>query len=285
MTTLPPTLRLGPVHLVVSDLDRSVPFYREALGLALVRRDDEAAVLGAGDAELVHLTEHPGARRAGRHAGLFHVAILHPDRGALGHALRRLAATRTPLTGASDHGVSEAIYLDDPDGNGIELYADRPRAEWPAPSAPGERVGMYTIPLDIESVVEAAGHDATPPEVDPGTVVGHVHLHVGGIAQGIAFYDGVLGFDPMATIPSAAFLAAGGYHHHLGINVWRGEGVGPAPPGTVGLARWTVLLETAEEVDGVRVRVETAGYPVATVPGGFETRDPWDIVVRVAASP
>jgi catechol 2,3-dioxygenase len=140
---LPATLRLGAVHLTVSDLERSVGWYQDALGLRVQRREDAAAALGAGGEELVVLHEEPGARPAGRHAGLYHFALLFPAREELARAVRRLIDARTPISGASDHGVSEAIYLPDPDGNGIELYADRPRAAWPPP-APGERIGMFT---------------------------------------------------------------------------------------------------------------------------------------------
>src|SRR5215216_5813238 len=140
---LPPTLRLGAVHLTITDLDRSAAFYEDAVGLMVHRREDGVAALGAGEEDLVVLHEQPGARRAGRHAGLYHYALLYPDRTELARALARLAATRTPIDGAADHGVSEAIYLSDPDGNGIELYADRPRTAWP-PAPAGARVGMYT---------------------------------------------------------------------------------------------------------------------------------------------
>src|SRR5688500_16699699 len=144
---LPATLRLGAAHLTVSDLDRSVGFYQDALGLRQHRRDDAVAALGTGGEDLLVLHEEPGARPAGRHAGLYHFALLYPTREELARAVQRLAVTRTPISGASDHGVSEAIYLPDPDGNGIELYADRPRDAWPPPGGPDERVGMFTRAL------------------------------------------------------------------------------------------------------------------------------------------
>jgi len=245
MTThavLPATLRLGEVHLTVTDLDRSVGFYQDALGLRLHRRDDPVAALGAGEEDLVVLHEEPGARPAGRHAGLFHYALLYPSREELARALHRLARARAPLTGASDHGVSEALYLTDPDGNGIELYADRPRAAWPPPEG-GARIGMYTRALDLDDLVATVAGDEPVAQAGPGLRMGHVHLHVGELHAARAFYADRLGLDVMTRYPGALFLAADDYHHHLGVNTWRGEGVGPAPAGTVGLREWTIVLE------------------------------------------
>jgi len=268
---LPSTLRLGAVHLTVTDLDRSVGFYQDALGLRAHRREDRVAALGAGGEDLLVLHEEPGARRAGRHAGLFHYALLFPAREELAHAVRRLAATRTRIDGASDHGVSEAIYLSDPDGNGIELYADRPREVWP----PGEgdaRIGMYTRPLDLEDLLATVAGQEPVAHAGPGLRMGHVHLHVGDIAAARTFYSGVVGLEAMASMPSALFLAAGGYHHHLGVNTWRGEGVGPAPAGTVGLREWTIVLEA----DALAALRERAGLS-----DGDLLEDPWGIRARV----
>ena len=166
--TLPAALRLGPVELTVADLGRSVAFYEESLGLKIHRREDGRAALGAGEEDLLRLVGEPGARPAGRHAGLFHLALLYPGRTQLAGALARLVAARTRLSGAADHGVSEALYLADPDGNGIELYADRPRAQWPAPEAPGERIGMFTAALDLRDLLQVADGDGArrPPRPD-----------------------------------------------------------------------------------------------------------------------
>src|ERR671915_641436 len=161
-TTLPGDLRVGQVHLRVRDLDRSVPFYEGSIGLRLHRREEGVAALGTGADELLVLHEEPAARPAGRHAGLYHFALLHPSRRELARAAQRLIETRTPTSGASDHGVSEAIYLPDPDGNGIELYADRPRDRWPGPDA-GMKVGMYTIALDLQGLLDVAGGGGPPP--------------------------------------------------------------------------------------------------------------------------
>jgi catechol 2,3-dioxygenase len=272
---LPATLRLGAVHLTVSDLDRSVAFYQDSLGLRLHRLQDAVAALGAGGDDLVVLHEQLGARRAGRHAGLYHYALLYPSREELAHAVQRLAVTHTAISGASDHGVSEAIYLPDPDGNGIELYADRPREAWPRPSAAGERVGMFTRALDVEGLLATVPADERPPaHPDAGLRMGHLHLHVGDVDAARDFYAGVIGFEEMTTYPGAIFLAAGGYHHHLGANTWRGEGVGPAPEGTVGLREWTIVLD-ADALDALRGRLAAAG-----IGGGDVVADPWGIRVR-----
>ena len=281
---LPAALRLGAVHLTVSRLDRSVAFYQDAIGLRVRRQDETSAVLGTDAADLVVLVEDPVAKAAGRHAGLYHLALLFPDRLALSQALRRLAVTRTPIEGAADHGVSEAIYLPDPDGNGIELYADRPREQWPEPTTPDTKVGMYTIALDLDDVLALSHGHELPRHAADGLVLGHMHLHVGDVDEALRFYGGVLGLETMAFLGSAAFVAAGGYHHHLGLNVWRGRGVGPAPEHTVGVREWEVVLPSAGDVAAVRERVAGAGAPVVERPGGFLTRDPWEIAVAFVAA-
>jgi catechol 2,3-dioxygenase len=231
--TLPGALRLGPVHLTVTDLDRSVGFYREALGLQTHGRDETMAAMGAGGEDVLVLVEEPGAARAGRHAGLYHVALLYPSRAELAFAALRLAESRTPIQGASDHGTHEAIYLADPDGNGLELAADRPRELWPDLAS---QLLTGIRPLDVEDLLGSVTGEP-PRRTGAGLAVGHLHLHVGGIGRALAFYRDVVGFAPTADLPSAAFVAAGGYHHHLGLNVWRGRGVPPVPPGIVGLRR------------------------------------------------
>ena len=221
-------------------------------------------------------------RRAGQHAGLYHYALLYPSREELARAAVRLATAKWTIQGASDHGTHEAIYLPDPDGNGIELAADRPREAWPKTLeyAGGPR------PLDLENLLSVVADEEPRREAGPGLVVGHVHLHVGDLERGLAFYRDVLGFELMALIPgAAAFVSAGGYHHHLGFNVWRGEGVGAAPAGRVGLRHWTVVLEKAEEVAEVRERAGAAGVEVeeGETGGGFLVRDPWEIAVAFVA--
>jgi catechol 2,3-dioxygenase len=276
---LPAGLRLGAVELIVTQLDRSVAWYASALGLRVHRHDLDVAELGDGTVASVVLHEDPVARPAGRHAGLYHVALLYPDREELARAALRLAATRTPIQGASDHGTHEAIYLADPDGNGLELAADRPRAQWPTPEE--EFSGGGPRPLDVEALLQTVAGEAAPPQIHPGLRTGHVHLHVGSVADGLAFYRDVLGFEVWGQLPSAAFVGAGGYHHHLAFNVWRGPGVPPAPAHTVGLRTWTVELPLAADVAAARARVQAAGLPVDDVPGGFLVRDPWEIAVRL----
>ncbi len=279
LPTLPAALRLGPVHLTVSDLDGSVAFYERALGLQRHDRAGEVATLGAGGEDLLVLVEEAGAGPGGRHAGLFHFALLYPDRQELARAVLRLAGAGTRIEGASDHGVSEAIYVRDPDHNGIELYADRPRSAWPPPRHPDEKVEMYTIALDMEGLMREIAGEQARDRAGPGIAIGHVHLHVGDVGRGLAFYRDVLGFELIASLPSAAFVSAGGYHHHLGFNVWLGPDVEPLPPNTAGLRTWTVLLTCDDEVAAVRARVETAGLPARSHDGGFLVRDPWGTAV------
>lgn len=280
---LPGTLRLGAVHLTVSGLDRSIGFYERAIGLRVHSRDGGEAALGAGGGDLLVLVEDAAARPRGRHAGLFHFALLSDSREELGHALARLLATRTRITGASDHGVSEAIYLSDPDGNGIELYADRPREEWPGPSLPGSRVGIFTAPLDLQPLADLVEGDPRP-QAGSGLSMGHVHLQVNDIAAARGFHAGLLGFEVMLDIGSAAFLAAGGYHHHLGVNVWGGEGIPAARgSGTLGLRHWTVVLEDANQVAAVEQRLGAAEVLTTAIGSGFLAGDPAGLGVAVVA--
>jgi catechol 2,3-dioxygenase len=280
---LPATLRLSAVHLTVSDLDRSIAFYEDSIGLRLHRRDGSVAAMGAGEDDLLVLYEEPHARRAGRHAGLYHYALLYPSREELARAAVRLAETQTPVQGASDHGTHEAIYLPDPDGNGIELAADRPREEWPDLANPDWGDGPR--PLDTGALLATVAGEEPRREAGAGLAVGHVHLHVGDLERGLAFYRDVLGFDLVMFFPGqAAFVSAGGYHHHLGFNTWRGLGVPPVPEGRVGLRHWTVVLDDPKEVAAVRKRVEAAGIEAEEAEGGgFLVRDPWGIAVLFVA--
>src|SRR4051794_33284859 len=218
------TLRLGAVHLTVTDLDRSVAFYQDAIGLRVHRREGDVAAMGAGGEDLVVLVEEQTARRAGRHAGLYHFALLVPNRTELARSLQRLAVTRTPIDGASDHGISEAIYLPDPDGNGIEIATDRPREVWPDLSTLGR-----PQPLDLYGLLGTLGDAEPVRHADAGTIVGHVHLHVNDMAAARGFYEDVIGFAPMTVMANAAFVSVAGYHHHLGFNTWRGAGIPPGP--------------------------------------------------------
>ncbi len=278
--TLPDGLRLGPVHLTVSDLDRSIAFYESAIGLQLARRDGSEAALGAGGDDLLVLVEEPDARRAGRHAGLYHFALLYPSRLELARAAQRLIATQTPVSGASDHKISEAIYLPDPDGNGIELAADRARERWGDLADPTALGGPE--PLDMQGLMALVEGEDLHERAAEDLKVGHVHLHVGDVEDALGFWRDLIGFEVMTRLPSAAFIAAGGYHHHLGLNTWRGEGVPRMPSGVVGMRHWTIVLDTPAEVAEVRERLVAAGAPTAELPDGFLTRDPWNnaLVVR-----
>lgn len=281
---LPAALRLGAVHLTVSDLDRSVAYYQDIAGLVQHDRDGAVASLGTGGEDILVLHEDPAAREPGRHAGLFHLALLYPSRLELSRTTRRLAGSRIPISGASDHGVSEALYLCDPDGNGVELYADRDASVWPAPAAgTEEKVGMFTRALDVEDLLRVSDGEEVTRHAADGLVVGHLHLHVGSIPDAVAFYRDVVGFEQMTTYPGASFLAAGGYHHHLAVNTWAGEGVGPAPDHVAGLREWTVVLPDQAAVDAVGTRLDAAGATVLRVDGqGLLTFDPWGIALRIS---
>lgn len=281
--SLPDDTRLGPVELTVSDLDRAIAFYTGALGLQLHRREEELAALGAGEEDLLVARALPEARRAGRHAGLYHVALLYPSREELARALLRLAGAKAAIQGASDHGTHEAIYLADPDGNGLELAADRPRERWTSFEEEFARGGP--LPLDMQALLDAGGPAPPPAQAAPGLRIGHIHLHVGDIERGLRFYRDVVGFEPTAVLPSAAFLSAGGYHHHIAINTWRGTGVGPAPPDAVGLRRWTVLLGEQQALAALESRAQSAGVQPRRQDGALELSDPWGMAVRVALAP
>ncbi len=266
-------LSLGPAELTVADIERELALYRDVLGLKVSEVGDGSRVvaLSAGDEPLLLLHERPGAqRKPPRTTGLYHIALLMPTRRDLARTLAVLAGARYPLSGASDHLVSEALYLDDPEGNGLEIYADRPRAEWPRA---GREVRMAVDPLNIESLL--AELDEAPWEgMAASTVVGHMHLHVANLAASEAFYGGVLGFELMQRYPGALFMAAGGYHHHLGLNTWAGVGAPPPPPDSTGLRRFTVRLSSAEALQAVASRVREANLPVEELAEGLLVRDP-----------
>jgi catechol 2,3-dioxygenase len=269
-----PATTVGAVHLTVADLARSLDYYTRAIGLRERERGGPLARLGSDDEDLVVLHEEPGARPVQGHTGLFHFALLVPDRPALARWLRHAADARVPMTGMSDHLVSEALYLRDPDGHGIEIYRDRPRDEW---RWDGDRVRMATLPLDAVDLVSAAGGNGSEPfaGLPGGTTMGHVHLHVADVADTEAFYRDVLGFDVVASLgDQATFMSAGGYHHHVGANTWAGQGATPPPPGSAALRHATILLPDAAERDRVVDRVAAAGGEVGEVDGAPLVRDP-----------
>jgi catechol 2,3-dioxygenase len=273
-TRLAPTTTVGPVALTVADLDRSRDYYTRAIGLRELERDGSRLSLGADGRELLVLEEEPGARPAPRSTGLFHFALLLPDRAALARWLVHAAGERVPLSGASDHLVSEALYLGDPDGHGIEIYRDRPRDEW---ARDGDQIRMATLPLDVDDLVTAFDGDQGAPYAGmaPGTRMGHVHLKVADVGDTERFYNGVIGFDVMARYGSdATFLSAGGYHHHVGGNTWASLGAGPPPPGSAALRHATIVLPDAAERDRVAARVADAGQEPQAREDGVLVRDP-----------
>jgi catechol 2,3-dioxygenase len=279
--------RMGAVHLVVSDLERSLGYYESAVGLSIREHGDGRALLGAGGDDLLVLIEQPGAHPSRGHCGLYHFALLLPQRVDLARWLAHAARDHVALAGLADHFVSEAIYLSDPDGHGIEIYWDRPRKVWEGRVA--ER--MTTLPLDTSSLfaelaAPASGSLAPGAEpVDPmtapfgglpaGTTMGHVHLCVADIPRTIAFYRDVLGFALMASLGGqAAFLSAGGYHHHIGANTWESAGARQPPEGSATLKQATIVLPSVIERDLVVARVATAGYELRYLEDGALVHDP-----------
>jgi catechol 2,3-dioxygenase len=311
MAVLSPAIALGPLRLTVADFVGASAFYERAVGLRRLPGDDDAervVRLGAGDGgdgpALVELIADAAAPPRARHAcGLFHLALLVPDRLALAQALRRVVTAGWRLDGASDHLVSEALYLSDPEGNGIELYRDRPRAEWRREES-GE-LAMATLPLDLEDLAgELVGGDEDDdgaarellaaatiedPGMPAGTTLGHVHLQVAELAAAEAFYAGALGFEvTVRSYPGALFVAAGGYHHHLGLNTWSSAGGPPADPRARGLRDFAIRLPSAAERDAAAQRVAQAGYAVREEPDAERqaavATDPFGIVVRLSAA-
>jgi catechol 2,3-dioxygenase len=265
-----PNLRIRSVELAVSDLPRSIDFYERVLGLPLIAREPRSAALGpdAGrPALLLSELAEPVPATPGS-AGLFHVAWLHPTREALAASLRRVVGEGWRFDGASDHGVSEALYLQDPDGLGIELYADRPRERWQRPQG-GRGVAMVTLPLDIEDLL-AASAGPPPPSVPPDTRVGHVHLKVADVERAAAFYE-QLGFSEQARMPSAAFVSAGGYHHHVGLNSWQSAGAAPSPADAPDLRGVTFELSDAAALEQLE---RAAGAAAHRDNGTVTVRDP-----------
>jgi catechol 2,3-dioxygenase len=276
---LPEAMRLGPVRLEVADLDRSLDYYTKVIGLRLINRAEKTVTLGPVDEDmvLVELNEAPGAlpHPYNGRLGLYHFAILLPSRAALGRFVAHLAEVNAHA-GQADHYVSEAFYLRDPDGLGIEVYADRPREQWPVVDG---KLSMGLDPIDMESLLKEAG--GVPWTGMPaGTRIGHVHLHVGDLTKAEQFFHRVLGLDLTASMPSALFMSAGGYHHHLGANTWAGNSA-PPKQGDARLLEWTIVLPTADDSALAAKALQAAGYQVSRVKDHWIAEDPWGTSFRI----
>jgi catechol 2,3-dioxygenase len=270
---LPAGTHIGNITLKVRNLDRSLGFYSQVLGFHLLARAGREATLSAGfdSRALVTLYELPGALlRPPGTSGLFHVAVLYPSREALGTALHMLMRQEYPVRGSSNHGVSEAIYITDPDRNGVELYADLPREQW---RKTGREVEMVTEPLDVERLLEESPPVGEAP-IPPHTTIGHIHLQVSHLEKSLAFYRDLLGFRvTQSNYPGALFLAAGAYHHHIGLNVWAGEGVPPPPPDSTGLRSFTVLIPGKKAFERLVAHLTASGieaFPEVSASSGLE---------------
>ena len=294
---LPSDTHIGRVRLRVADLERSLRFYRDVLGFRVAREEPSRVALepgsdnrqDAGDTngagELILLEERPGIRRRPSRpatTGLYHVALLVPTRAELGRALLGLNRAQYPLRGMSDHAVSESLYLDDPDGNGLEIYADRPRAEWPI----RDSVVQLTVdPMDVEGVISSAQPVSLPWRgLPPGTVVGHVHFTVSDLERAVGFYRDVVGFDMMMRIPSLAAVSAGGYHHHLNLNTWAGEGAPADSDQVAGLAGWELRVPDARARRDLIDRLAAAGALTGSA-GAGAARDPDAITIEIDDTP
>ena len=278
-TRLPAATTLGAAHLTVADLPRALAFYRDILGFVARQTAPGVVALSAGpDAEpIITLTEQPGARtKPARTTGLYHVAILLPSRLDLGRTLRRLVETDYPLQGASDHLVSEALYLADPDGNGLEIYRDRERDEWPRVDG---QIVMDSLPLDLRALIREAVADGQEwTGVASGTRIGHVHLQVADLEEAVRFYRDILGFDLITRMGnSAAFLSAGGYHHHIGLNTWGTAGAPQAPADAVGLRSFDILLPAGSDLPTGAARIGATEAPGDSI----EARDPSGTIARL----
>jgi catechol 2,3-dioxygenase len=276
-------ISLGAVRLNVADLDRARRFYEEVVGLRTLDGAADVVRLGVdGRAALVELAGRPGAPgRPPGTTGLFHLAILLPSRAELARTLRRVASAGWRLTGASDHLVSEALYLDDPEGNGIEIYRDRPRAEWRYVEG---QLQMDTLPLDLDSLLGELGAanveaDGMPTE----TRIGHVHLNVAELSAAEHFYRNVLGFEvTVRGYPGALFFATGGYHHQIGVNTWGGEGAAPPPPGSLGLEWFDLVLSGAAELEQANQLLRSAKFDVQPHRDGLRVADPSGNVILLS---
>lgn len=287
---LPATARLGRVRLQIADLDRSIAWYRRVLGLEVRDVRGARAILGAGalPEALIELRELPEAARASERGrlGLYHAALRLPDRRSLANFVQHVLATGEKF-GASNHLVSESIYLRDPDGHGLEVYSDRPLEEWKTHETPdGRELVMATEPLDLDGLVAAASQVPWS-GIAGDTVMGHVHLHVGDLDRARDFYHRGLGLDVVVwSYPGALFLSTGGYHHHVGLNTWSGPGAVVPPPDEARLISWTLIVPAESDCEAVADSLEAGGYPVNRAEAGYyRAADPWGTQVIIRTPP
>ena len=272
-------LRIGTVGLVARDLDKLTSYYRDLLGLTVQERTDKVAKLGVGGVTLIEIEHRPDALPDDQStAGLYHTAFLMPTRQDHARWIMHIAKNRTPITGASDHGVSEAFYLDDPEGNGVEVYNDRPRQRW---NWENGLVVMRTGQLDVEAILaEIDPKSATYPAAPEGLRIGHIHLRVGSVEQAEVFYRGALSLDLTRRRGGATFMSSGGYHHHVGANVWHSPRAGMRDKNRAGLS-WFSIEAEADAVNALSEGLKAAKAPVEAANGGIETADPWGTRVRI----
>jgi catechol 2,3-dioxygenase len=273
-------MRVGMVSLRVRKLDPVADFYRDVLGLDVMERSAGSATLGAGGIKLLLLEAHPdAAQESKRAAGLYHTAFLMPTRKDLARWLVHAAIHRVPLSGFADHRVSESVYLDDPEGNGIEVYADRDPALWQWNAG---TVTMGTDQLDIDNLVSLTNTKTSDYAKAPdGLRIGHMHLRVGDLAQAGGFYRDGIGFDPTRERQGAAFLSSGRYHHHLGLNVWQSAGAGRRDDKATGLAWFSLEIDKPDLFAAQEQRLRQAGAEMVKIESGIEVSDPWGTKVRL----
>ena len=270
--TIDAATTIGAVTLSVGNLQRSLAYYQHTIGLSLLHAAAASATLGVGTRPLLHVVEVRGARLVRRATGLYHFALRVPTRSDLARVLRHFANRGYCIGGAADHLFSEALYLSDPDGHGIEIYCDRPRNTWY--DAHGNLRGA-SDPLDFEGILRELDGDETPWDgLPPGTDMGHIHLQVTDLRTAEQFYLQVLGFERMTHLPSASFISAGGYHHHIGMNTWAGVGVAAPPAGAARLLSYEVLLPNQDALGAALDRLHTAGIPATEETHGWAVFDP-----------
>jgi catechol 2,3-dioxygenase len=278
-----PATRPGHVHLIVAHLDNELEFYQKAIGLQVHWRKDNSAGLGAGGADLVRLSENPAARRYRGTTGIYHFAILLPNRRELARAIARLFALRWPNS-PTDHIMTKTTYLDDPEGNNIELYTESPEdgtmgfeAGQPFARRADGTPSDGREPLDLEALFShLTPDDRLDQPMPPETRIGHFHLYIADLAKAMDFYHGVLGFDNMGAAREMrmGMVSAGRYHHHIGLNTWMGEGAPPAPAGALGLRHITFVLPSRAALEQVLEHVRQAGVPIEPSELGPLVRDP-----------